>query len=127
MPYLTNWQKKPQSLKYCFDEIANNKATGYGLVTGNGLLAIDFDGENGFKIATAAAKWLIEVETLSWTSGKAHRLQKLFKIPDNRLKDFENFTNKKIYNYGGIEQIKGEQLELRYKGSFGSFTTIKTS
>lgn len=116
-PFPNNWQQNKKTLEYCFDQIQKGIATGYGLVTGNGLLAIDFDGENGFKIATAAANWLIDVETLSWTSGKPHRLQKLFKIPDNRLKDFENFTNKKIYSYGGIEQIKGEQLELRYKGS----------
>ena len=116
-PFPNNWQHNKKTLDYCFNLIEKGIATGYGIVTGNGLIAIDFDGKNGFKIASAAAKWTIEIETLSWTSGKPHRQQKLFKIPDNRLKDFENFTNKKIYEHGEIEQIKGEQLELRYKGS----------
>ncbi|WP_017293359.1 bifunctional DNA primase/polymerase [Geminocystis herdmanii] len=115
--YEKQWTTKHKTLDYCFDRIKKGIATGYGLVTGNGLLAIDFDGENSFKIATAAANWLIDIETLSWSSGKSHRQQKLFKIPDHRLKDFENFKNKKIYSYGEIEQIKGEQLELRYNGS----------
>lgn len=116
-PYLTNWQTASQSLDFCLKEIKTGKADGFGLVTGNGLLAIDFDRENSFNIAKAIGLWLIETDTLSWTSGKAHSLQKLFKIPDNRLKDFVKFNRKSINKYGNIAFVQSEQLELRYNHS----------
>ncbi len=113
-PYLKQWQNNPKTLAYCENEIKNGFANGYGLITGNGLLAIDFDGVNASKIAFAIGKWLIAIDTLAWTSGKPSRKQILVSIPENRLKDFEKLSRKALSCFGNVEAVENEQLEIRY-------------
>jgi hypothetical protein len=113
-PYLKQWQNNPKNINFCEQEIKAGKANGYGLITGKGLLAIDFDGCNAHKIAKAIGKWLTEIDTLAWSSGKQSRKQILVKIPQHRLKDFQKLSRKELSNFGNVEAVENEQLEIRY-------------
>lgn len=118
-PYLSAWQNNPKSLDYCKLEIANGKATGYGLVTGNGIVAIDFDGETSLEIAKVIGSWLVSSKqhTLAWSSSKDGYYQIAYRIPESQLEKWQNITNKKIRNYGNAKTKEGQQLEIRYKNS----------
>lgn len=111
-PLEPEWQKG-NTLTHC-KSLLSSTANGIGLITGNGLLAIDFDGENAYKIANAIGSWLILDDTLMWSSGKPHRHQRLYQIPQQHLKLWHGITKKNINNYGDITAIATEQLEIRY-------------
>jgi hypothetical protein len=113
-PYIKQWQNNPNSISFCENEIKLGNANGYGLSTGFGLLAIDFDGANADKIALAIGKWLTEIDTLAWSSGKPSRKQILVSIPENRLRDFEKLSRKPLTSFGIVEAVENEQLEIRY-------------
>ena len=113
-PYLKQWQSNPKTISFCENEIKQGFADGYGLITGNGLLAIDFDGCNAHKIALAIGKWLVTIDTLAWSSGKPSRKQILVRIPEHRLNDFEKLSRKPLTSFGNVEAVKNEQLEIRY-------------
>jgi hypothetical protein len=113
-PYIKQWQNNPKSISFCEKEIKAGNANGYGLITGLGLLALDFDGCNAHKIALAIGKWLTEIDTLAWSSGKPSRKQILLRIPENRLKDFQKLSRKPLTSFGNVEAVKNEQLEIRY-------------
>ncbi len=113
-PYLKQWQNNPKTISFCENEIKQGFADGYGLITGNGLLAIDFDGCNAHKIALAIGKWLVTIDTLAWSSGKPSRKQILVRIPEHRLNDFEKLSRKPLTSFGNVEAVKNEQLEIRY-------------
>ncbi len=113
-PYIKQWQSNPKTISFCENEIKQGFADGYGLITGNGLLAIDFDGCNAHKIALAIGKWLVTIDTLAWSSGKPSRKQILVRIPEHRLNDFEKLSRKPLTSFGNVEAVKNEQLEIRY-------------
>jgi hypothetical protein len=129
--YINGWQNSPKSLEFCQGEIANGRATGYGLVTGNGIVAIDFDGDTSLKIAEVIGSWLLSAKekTLAWSSGKDGYYQVVYRIPEAHLELWEKETHKQITEYGNAKTKKpvkntegkiiekGHQLEIRYKGS----------
>jgi len=116
-PYLKEWQKYPKTLDYCLSCLeSNSKCKGLGLITGNGYLAIDFDGHNAWKLAKEMGLGeLAEANTLAWSSGKEGRQQKLFKIPQHRLNDFQKLSRKAIKSYQNVSEVEKEQLEIRYE------------
>jgi hypothetical protein len=118
--YIQNWQKNPKTLDYCQKEIKAKRATGYGLILGNGIVAIDFDGPTSTNIAGAIGSWLMEAvnNTLAWSSGKADGYyQVAFLIPENHLKRWEKITKKDFKEYGGVKGENGDHLEIRYNST----------
>ena len=116
--YIKDWQKNPTSINYCLEEINKEKATGYAVVTGNdGLIALDFDGKNANRIVIEALPWVIDIATLTWSSGKPNRKGKMFRIPEDRRKEFAHITKKSIRNYANIKEVPSESLEVSYKRS----------
>ena len=113
-PYIKQWQNNPKNISFCENEIKAGIANGYGLITGKGLLAIDFDGANAYKNALAIGKWLTVIDTLAWSSGKPSRKQILVSIPKHRLRDFEKLSRKPLTSFGIVEAVENEQLEIRY-------------
>lgn len=89
-------------------------ATGYGLRTGNGFVAIDIDGSTVHAILEAISGGDVP-KTLSWTSGKPGRYQMLFYIPNALLGDCEGFTKTVFTHFGDLHCASGEQLEIRYE------------
>jgi hypothetical protein len=128
-PYISAWQKTPKSLEFCQSEVASGNATGFGLVTGNRIVAIDFDGDSAIKIAEVIGGWLVSAKetTLAWTSGKIGYYQVAYRIPEVHLELWEKVTYKQISKLGNAETKppvknsqgkiteKGHQLEIRYK------------
>src|SRR4028119_2446855 len=72
-PYQKNWVKKERSRSEILAELETGKATGVGLKLGNGLLAIDIDGESAAKLLLklSGKNSLIDFSaTTAWTSGR---------------------------------------------------------
>jgi predicted P-loop ATPase len=115
--YIKDWQKNPKTLAFCQKEIDAKRATGYGLILGNGIVAIDFDGPTSTNIAGAIGPWLVEAvnHTLSWSSGKADGYyQVAFLIPDSHLSLWESIKRKDFKEYKGVKGENGDHLEIRY-------------
>jgi hypothetical protein len=115
--YIKDWQKNPKTLAFCEGEIKANRATGYGLILGNGIVAIDFDGPTSTNIAGAIGNWLVEAvnNTLAWTSGKADGYyQVAFLIPESHLSLWESIKRKDFKEYKGVKGENGDHLEIRY-------------
>ena len=87
--------------------------SGFGLVTGNGLLAIDIDGFQAQKELDRVSGGDIP-QTVSWTSGKAGRYQLLFRVPEEYRDQFEQLSRWWIDSVE--DQQHPEQLDFRYKG-----------
>lgn len=112
------WQTNPKTAQEVIQELrAVRGVTGYGLVTGNGLLAIDFDGPSSApvlnQISLACCGQTLDEslpETVAWTSGKEGRKQLLFRIPEGELVGFQR---KPIQEFGGIRCAPSEQIEFR--------------
>ncbi|RMD73067.1 MAG: hypothetical protein D6822_00215, partial [Cyanobacteria bacterium J149] len=116
-PYQNQWQNNPKTIDYCLScWESDSNCNGLGIITGNGYLAIDFDGNNAWElIKEIGLEELAQVETTAWSSGKEGRQQKLFKIPEVRLNDFSGLTKKAITSYQNISQVEKEQLEIRFE------------
>ena len=122
-PYREQWQTEPplersrlaQVIEHG-EELKSKKtgnpytayASGYGLRTGNGLLAIDIDGHSARKILEVIVGEI--PQTVSWTSGKSGRSQILFSIPSDI-----HFTRYVVKEYQELKADKGEALEFRYE------------
>ena len=116
-PCKKNWVKKECSRSEIVAELQNGKATGVGLKLGNGLLAVDIDGES-------AAKLLLKLSgknsltdffaTTAWTSGRPGRKQCLFSVAE---KDWSRPRNLRIGT--GVLGVDGveECLEFRWLGT----------
>jgi hypothetical protein len=113
-PYQKNWVKKECSRSEILAELETGKATGVGLKLGNGLLAVDIDGES-------AAKFLLKLSgqntfpvTTAWTSGRPGRKQCLFSVAE---KDWSRPRNLRIGT--GVLGVDGaeECLEFRWLGT----------
>ena len=116
--YIKDWQKSPRSINYCLEEINKGKATGYAVVTGNdGLIALDFDGKNANRIAIEALPWVMDIPTLTWSSGKLNRKGKMFRIPKDRRHEFAHITKRSIRSYSNIKELPSESLEVSYRRS----------
>jgi hypothetical protein len=117
-PCKKNWVNKECSRSEILAELQSGKATGVGLKLGNGLLAVDIDGES-------AAKLLLKLSgqntltdffaTTAWTSGRPGRKQCLFSVEE---KDWPRL--RKYLRIGtGIagDDGKEEGLEFRWLGT----------
>lgn len=87
--------------------------SGFGLITGNGLLAIDVDGWEAQKKLDDISNGDVP-QTISWTSGKAGRYQLLFKVPDAYWDKFDNLS--RWWIDCAEDTTTPEQLDFRYKG-----------
>ena len=84
-PIRKNWTKTNLDRLSCLAELESGKATGLGLKLGNGLLAVDIDGESAFQLLAklAGENDLSDfAKTTAWTSGRHGRKQCLFSVPE---------------------------------------------
>jgi len=117
-PCKKNWVKKECDRSEILAELETGKATGVGLKLGNGLLAIDIDGESAAKLLLklSGKNSLIDFSaTTAWTSGRPGRKQCLFFVEE---KDWLRLP--KYLRIGtGIagDDGKEECLEFRWAGT----------
>ena len=115
-PYEKNWLNKQYSRSEILAELEKGKATGFGLKLGNGLLAIDIDGDSAADLLKklAGENSLQDfAATVAWTSGRPGRKQCLFLVEE---KDWPRVRNLRIDT--GITGDDGEKegLEFRWLG-----------
>jgi len=116
-PYQKNWVKKECSRSEILAELETGKATGVGLKLGNGLLAIDIDGESAAKLLLklSGKNSLIDFSaTTAWTSGRPGRSQYLFFVEE---KDSPRCRNLRIGTGTLGDDGKEECLEFRWLGT----------
>ncbi|RMD68580.1 MAG: hypothetical protein D6822_06715, partial [Cyanobacteria bacterium J149] len=132
-PYRKDWQnEKPVSLDIIEQGILKGNLntskkgkqylafdSGVGLRTGDisgGLLALDIDGLSGAEIGMHIEGYETLPVTVSWTSGKQGREQRLFQIPSQYREQFKTFNRLALSELNGFKCAEGEQLEFRYNG-----------
>src|SRR4028118_2156604 len=81
-PYQKNWVKKEYSRSEILAELESGKATGIGLKLGNGLLAVDIDGESAAKLLLKLSGQNTLPVTTAWTSGRPGRKQCLLSVQE---------------------------------------------
>ena len=95
-PCKKNWVNKECSRSEILAELETGKATGIGLKLGNGLLAVDIDGESaGQLLLKLSGKNSLTdfFATTAWTSGRPGRKQCLFSVAQ---KDWSRPRNLRI-------------------------------
>ncbi|WP_445248879.1 bifunctional DNA primase/polymerase, partial [Microcoleus sp. OTE_8_concoct_300] len=113
-PYQKGWNSHLYDRLEILTELESGKATGVGLKLGNGLLAIDFDGDSADKLLEklAGENDLSDFsETTAWTSGRQGRKQCLFSVPE---KDWHRVKTRKIKTGISGDDGKEECLEFRW-------------
>jgi hypothetical protein len=116
-PYQKNWVNKQYDRSEILAELQSGKATGVGLKLGNGLLAIDIDGESAAKLLLklSGKNSLIDFSaTTAWTSGRPGRRQYLFFVEE---KDSPRLRNLRIGTGTVGDDGKEECLEFRWLGT----------
>jgi RecA-family ATPase len=111
--YWSEWQQNGINLDVITKAIESGKADGFGLVTGDGFIAIDCDGHTAHKKAEELGGL---PPTPSWTSGRDGRYQCLYLIPEMYRDALKDFTRKVIVTQEETQDKDKEILELRYKG-----------
>ncbi|MFM6399422.1 bifunctional DNA primase/polymerase, partial [Planktothrix sp.] len=109
-PKIKNWQKGIDR-ETIIKELETGRANGIGLITGElsgHLLALDIDGPEADKLAEERGGI---PHTVKWTSQKPGRYQCLLFVPPEYQDLLKDLTRKVIPT-----GVKGEQLEIRYKG-----------
>ena len=115
-PIHKDWQTaKSTSDQICAD-IESGRAKGFGLVLGEAsshhdgsfLLAVDFDGPGTFELATEMNGGEPLPESVAWTSGKADRHQRLYRVP---MDYWQELAGKREF-----ATADGHKFELRYNG-----------
>jgi hypothetical protein len=113
-PYQKNWVKKEYSRSGILAELQTGKATGIGLKLGNGLLAVDIDGESAAKLLFKLSGQNTLPVTTAWTSGRPGRKQLLFAVAE---KDWSRPRNLRIgTGFLGVDGAE-ECLEFRWLGT----------
>ncbi|MEG5176265.1 bifunctional DNA primase/polymerase [Microcoleus sp. B3-D7] len=115
-PYQKRWVDQEYDHPEILAELEKGKATGVGLKLGNGLLAIDIDGDSAADLLKefAGEKGLQDfVATTSWTSGRPGRRQCLFWVEE---KDWPRVRNLPISTGVTGDDGKEEKLEFRWQG-----------
>ena len=115
-PYRKGWTKTNVDRLSCLQDLESGKATGIGLKLGNGLLAIDIDGESAAKLLTklAGENSLADFSrTTAWTSGRPGRKQCLFSVS---AADWHRVRHRKITTGTLGDDGKEECLEFRWIG-----------
>jgi len=116
-PYRKAWTKTNIDRLSCLAELESGKATGLGLKLGNGLLAVDIDGESADKLLKKLAgdnDLAAFSTTTAWTSGRQGRRQCLFSVPE---KDWCRLRNLRIGTGIVGDDGKEECLEFRWLGT----------
>jgi hypothetical protein len=99
-PYLQGWNRREIPRTHIAQELLEGKATGYALLTGRSIIAIDCDSFTAHRELRAIAGEI--PPTIAFTSGKQGRIQYLFRIQGDYT------LNRKII---------APDLELRYHNS----------
>ncbi|CAA9320295.1 hypothetical protein AVDCRST_MAG84-1308 [uncultured Microcoleus sp.] len=117
-PYQKNWVNKECDRSKILAELQSGKATGVGLKLGNGLLAVDIDGESAGQLLLKLSGQNTLTDffaTTAWTSGRPGRKQCLFSVEEKdwcRLRKYLRIGT-------GIagDDGKEECLEFRWLGT----------
>lgn len=116
-PYRTAWQHEtPLTRGEIIAEIESGEARGYGIRTGSisgGIVAIDFDGFSASSKALELSGGEPLPETVTFTSNRPGREQRLYLIPQEY---WATIKTTKIKTGGVGDDGKPEQLELRWDG-----------
>ncbi|MEG4807925.1 bifunctional DNA primase/polymerase [Microcoleus sp. F8-D3] len=116
-PYDKDWVNRHYDPLEILRELESDKATGLGLKLGNGLLAIDIDGESAAKLLAKLAgdNSLADfTATTAWTSGRTGRKQCLFSVAES---DWHRIRTRKILTGTVGDDGKEECLEFRWTGT----------
>jgi len=116
-PYQKGWLHKSYDRSEILAEFQSGKATGVGLKLGNGLLAIDIDGESAVKLLLklSGKNSLIDFSaTTAWTSGRPGRRQYLLSVEE---KNWPRCRNLRIGTGIVGDDGKEECLEFRWLGT----------
>src|SRR4028119_1889350 len=113
-PYQKNWVKKECSRSEILAQLETGKATGVGLKLGNGLLAVDIDGESAAKLLLKLSGRNTFPVTTAWTSDRPGRKQCLFFVEE---KDSPRCRNLRIGTGIAGDDGKEECLEFRWLGT----------
>jgi hypothetical protein len=117
-PYQKNWVNKQCSRSEILAELQSGKATGVGLKLGNGLLAVDIDGESAGQLLLKLSGQNSLTDfftTTAWTSGRPGRKQFLLSVEEKdwlRLPKYLRIGTGIAGNDG-----KEECLEFRWAGT----------
>jgi len=113
-PYQKNWVKKQCSRSEILAQLESGKATGVGLKLGNGLLAVDIDGESAGQLLFKLSGQNTLPVTTAWTSGRSGHRQYLLSVEE---KDWSRPRNLRIGT--GVLGVDGaeECLEFRWLGT----------
>ncbi|MEG4290598.1 bifunctional DNA primase/polymerase [Microcoleus sp. C2C3] len=115
-PIRKNWTKTDLDRLSCLAELESGRATGLGLKLGNGLLAIDIDGDSAWELLKklAGSNGITAFsETTAWTSGRAGRKQCLFSVAEA---DWPRIKKIRISTGVSGDDGEGEYLEFRWLG-----------
>ena len=115
--YKKGWTHKSYNHPEILAELQTGKATGVGLKLGNGLLAIDIDGESATELLKKLAgsnSLTTFSETIAWTSGRTGRKQCLFSVGEA---DWPCIRNLRIGTGVNGDDGKEECLEFRWLGT----------
>ncbi|MBD0394053.1 MAG: bifunctional DNA primase/polymerase, partial [Microcoleus sp. C1-bin4] len=113
-PYEKNWVKKECSRSEILAELQRGKATGVGLKLGNGLLAVDIDGESAAKLLLKLSGQNTLPVTTAWTSGRPGRRQYLLSVEE---RNWFRCRNLRIGTGIAGDDGKEECLEFRWLGT----------
>ena len=113
-PYKKNWVNKECDRSAILAELETGKATGVGLKLGNGLLAVDIDGESAAKLLFKLSGQNTLPLTTAWTSGRPGRRQYLLSV---EKKDSPRLRNLRIGTGIVGDDGKEECLEFRWLGT----------
>jgi hypothetical protein len=115
-PYQKNWVKKECSRSEILAQLETGKATGVGLKLGNGLLAVDIDGESASQLLFKLSGQNTLPVTTAWTSGRPGRRQYLLSVEE---KDWCRLGKRSLRIGTGIagDDGKEEFLEFRWLGT----------
>jgi len=113
-PCQKNWVKKEFSRSEILAQLETGKATGVGLKLGNGLLAVDIDGESAAKLLLKLSGENTFPVTTAWTSGRPGRRQYLLSVEE---KNWSRCRNLRIGTGTLGDDGKEECLEFRWLGT----------
>jgi Bifunctional DNA primase/polymerase, N-terminal len=116
-PYRKGWAKTNVDRLFCLAELESGRATGIGLKLGDGLLAVDVDGDSAADLLKKfAGENSLQYfgETIAWSSGRKGRQQYLFSVPES---DWARLRNRKIGTGVIGDDGKEEALEFRWLGT----------
>ncbi|MCC3464531.1 MAG: bifunctional DNA primase/polymerase [Microcoleus sp. PH2017_06_SFM_O_A] len=113
-PYQKGWNSHLYDRLEILTELQTGKATGLGLKLGNGLLAVDIDGESAAKFLAKLVgenSTAIFATTTAWTSGRSGRKQCLFSVPES---EWHRLRTRRIGTGISGDDGKEECLEFRW-------------